>query len=306
MSVNPAVIGKELGPVERTWTARDVMLYALGVGAGTADPSRELHLTTENSRDTRLQVLPTFAVLLAAWPPSSDMGDFRLSQVLHAEQAVRLPADLPASGSARAYGRVMAIDDKGSAAVIRMTNRIESPTGELLAESEQAIYVRGEGGFGGPRGSRPAWTRPERDPDGEVAFTTRPDQALLYRLSGDTNPLHSDPSAARDSGFERPILHGLCAYGIAGRLLTQELCGGDTSRVEEVRTRFSSPVFPGDTLVVRYWRTADGALYQCLAGERIVLDHGVFLHRGAPQAGRGVGVSRPVPGGGVLYPDSQE
>jgi acyl dehydratase len=279
MSLNTSIIGREHGPVQYSWTERDVMLYALGVGAGAADASRELHLTTENSRAATLQVLPTFAALMMGGPPASDQGDFRLSQMLHAEQSVRLHRDLPVSGTVRVYGRVTAMEDKGSAAVIRLANRIEDSAGVPVAENEQVIFLRGEGGFGGERGAGSTWARPGREPDGEVSFTTRPDQALLYRLSGDRNPLHSDPLAARDQGFERPILHGMCTYGIAARLLAGELCGGDASRVGEVRARFSSPVMPGDTLAVRYWRTPDAVLYQVLAGDRIVLDHGMFRER---------------------------
>jgi acyl dehydratase len=279
MSVNTSIIGKEHGPVEYSWDERDVMLYALGVGAGAADASRELHLTTENSRTARLQVLPTFAALMTGGPPASDQGDFQLSRMLHAEQSVRLHRDLPASGTVRVYGRVTAMEDKGYAAVIRLAHRIEDLAGIPLADNEQVIFVRGAGGFGGERGARVTWERPGREPDGALGFTTRPDQALLYRLSGDRNPLHSDPLAARDQGFERPILHGMCTYGITARLLAGELCGGDASRVGEVRARFSSPVLPGETIAVRYWRTADGVLYQAMAGERIVLDHGVFRQR---------------------------
>jgi acyl dehydratase len=279
MSLNTSIIGQEHGPVEYSWDERDVMLYALGVGAGAADASRELHLTTENSQVARLQVLPTFAALMLGGPPASDQGDFRLSQMLHAEQSVRLHRDLPSSGTVRVYGRVAAMEDKGSAAVIRLAHRVEDLAGVPLADSEQVIFVRGAGGFGGDRGARATWARPGRDPDGELRFQTRPDQALLYRLSGDRNPLHSDPLAARDQGFERPILHGMCSYGIAARLLAGELCDADASRVGAVSARFSSPVLPGDTLCVRYWRTAGGALYQALVEDRIVLDHGVFRLR---------------------------
>jgi acyl dehydratase len=140
-----------------------------------------------------------------------------------------------------------------------------------------SAFIRGEGGWGGERGpSGPRNEAPDRDPDATITYPTRPEQALVYRLSGDRNPLHSDPSFAALAGFDRPILHGLCTYGFTGRALLHELCGSDPARFRSMEGRFSSPVMPGEELTVQVWRTGDGqAVYRTLAsGDRVVLDSG--------------------------------
>jgi acyl dehydratase len=151
--------------------------------------------------------------------------------------------------------------------------------GQPIVTSRSGAFIRGEGGFGGERGPSTSWERPDADPDDRVEYTTRPEQALLYRLSGDRNPLHSDPSFAAMGGFERPILHGLCTYGFTGRALLHKLCDSDPARFGTMYARFSKPVTPGDTLVVAMWKQPDGALFQTSTKDgTVVLDHGRFTY----------------------------
>jgi acyl dehydratase len=169
--------------------------------------------------------------------------------------------------------------DKGSGAlVVTETESVDAATDKPLFTTRSAAFIRGEGGWGGDRGpSGPRNVPPERTPDHEVTYTTRVDQALTYRLSGDRNPLHSDPSFATAAGFERPILHGLCTYGFTGRALLHTLCDGDPARFRSMEARFSSSVYPGDDLTIAMWRTGDGeAIFQTRrTGDQVVIDGGL-------------------------------
>jgi acyl dehydratase len=211
--------------------------------------------------------------------------------LLHGSQEIRLHAPLPASGELSVVSEVADIQDKGEGknAIIVMRGKGTDPTtGELIAETLSTAVIRGEGGFGGQPGQRPAAPEcPDREPDARIAMPTRGDQALIYRLSGDRNPLHSDPWFAREmAGFDRPILHGLCTYGFAGRALLAELAGNDASKLTAVSARFTSPVFPGETLTTSIWRTEPGrAVYRTEASApdgsnaRVVLDDGSAEYR---------------------------
>lgn len=276
MPVNPDAVGSVGDPVTHSWDQRDVMLYALGVGAGVDD----LALTTENTRDTELVVLPTMAVVLGVGGAGAmaHIGTFNPVMLVHGAQAIELHAPIPTSGTVSTVGELTAIWDKGSGAVIEMTSTstLEGTDSPLFTQVSQ-IFLRGEGGWGGERGpSGPRNVAPDTAPDHEVTLTTRPDQALLYRLSGDHNPLHSDPSFAQMAGFERPILHGLCTYGFTGRGLVSALCDGDPKGLTSMDGRFSSPVFPGEALTVKIWRTDDGeAVFRTHGGDdRVVIDAG--------------------------------
>jgi acyl dehydratase len=264
------------------------MLYALGVGAGTDD----LPFTTDNSHDITQQVLPTFAVICCpAFGAATKVGSFNWGMLLHGSQEIRLHAPLPASGELSVVSEVADIQDKGEGknAIIVMRGKGTDPTtGELIAETLSTAVIRGEGGFGGQPGQRPAAPEfPDREPDARIAMPTRGDQALIYRLSGDRNPLHSDPWFAREmAAFDRPILHGLCTYGFAGRALLAELAGNDASKLTAVSARFTSPVFPGETLTTSIWRTEPGrAVYRTEASApdgsnaRVVLDDGSAEYR---------------------------
>jgi acyl dehydratase len=291
VSIDPGVVGRrrEVGLI--SWTSAQALLYALGVGAGGTGVHDELAFTTENSHDTRQQVLPTFvAVLAMRGGDGTDLGDvmnlvrgagaFSLAQILHGEQTVALHGALPVTGTARATAYVSAVHDKGRNAVVECVVELrDADSGEPLAESVSSLVIRGEGGFGGEPGTTPDWTAPTRAADHTRSYPTRPDQALLYRLSGDRNPLHSDPWFARSAGLERPILHGLCTYGFAGRALLHEVCGGDPGRFGTMSARFTATVLPGDTLDVSVWRTTDGAVFRASVGERVVLDRGTFRLR---------------------------
>jgi acyl dehydratase len=252
---------------------------ALGVGAGADDPEDELAFTTENSDGVVQEVLPTMAVVLVAgggvW---KRVGSFDPAMLVHGEQAIELHRPLPVEGVARSTTRIAAIHDKGSGAVVvTETEAVDAATGEPLFTNRSSAFIRGEGGFGGDRGPSGARLVPEdREPDEVVRYVTRRDQALLYRLSGDRNPLHSDPAFARRAGFDRPILHGLCTYGFTGRALLHSVCGGDPSRFRSMEGRFSSPVWPGDTLTVSVWRTGDGeAAFRTARDDgTVVLDQG--------------------------------
>lgn len=255
MALNLDAVGRISEPVERSWTERDVLLYALGVGAGAEDPTgAELPFTTENSEGVELAVLPTFAVVLAAGG-RIDIGRFDPAMLVHGEQEIELHGPLPVAGTASVTRRVTDIYDKGSGAlVVNETTGVDPNDGRTLFVGRASLFIRGEGGFGGERGpAGPPVEVPDSDPDLVTTYPTRPDQALLYRLSGDRNPLHSDPAFARRAGFDRPILHGLCTYGITGRALLHGCCGSDVARFGTMAGRFSRPVWPGDSLTVKIW-----------------------------------------------------
>ncbi|MCB0951013.1 MAG: MaoC family dehydratase, partial [Mycobacterium sp.] len=201
-------------------------------------------------------------------------------------------APLPPSGKLSVVSEVADIQDKGegkNAVVMLKATGSDPETGQPIAETSATLVIRGEGGFGGQPGQRPAAPEiPERDPDARVALPTREDQALIYRLSGDRNPLHSDPWFARElAGFPKPILHGLCTYGVAGRALVADLGGGDASKITAISARFTSPVFPGDVLTTSIWRLEAGrAVFRTEAANpdgsevRLVLDDGAVEYSG--------------------------
>ena len=291
MSIDLDAVGRRhaRGPIP--WSSSQSLLYALGVGAG-GGPHGELAFTTENSHGTPQQVLPTFAAVLAMRDGDSNLGDVMnllrgvgdvpLAAILHGEQAVTLHGALPVAGTASATGYISAIYDKGPNAVVESVVELRNAgSGELLAETVSSLVVRGAGGFGGEPGATPAWSAPEGPADITLTYPTRPDQALLYRLSGDRNPLHSDPWFARSAGLQQPILHGLCTYGFAGRALLHEVCGGDPDLFGSMSARFTSMVVPGDTLDIAVWRRTEGAVFRASVGDRVVLDRGTFHLRTA-------------------------
>jgi acyl dehydratase len=276
MPINHDVVGATGEPTEHSWTSKDGLLYALGVGAGTD----ELAFTTENSIDLPQRVLPTMGVVLGmtAMNAVRHIGEFNPAMLVHGEQGITLHREVPVEGTLVGTSRIAGIYDKGSgAAVVAEVDCVEAGSGEPLFSTSSTMFIRGEGGWGGDRG--PSGTRnapPERAPDHSVSYRTRPDQALIYRLSGDRNPLHSDPRFAELAGFDRPILHGLCTYGFTGRALLHTLCGSDPSRFRSMEGRFASPVFPGEELTIEMWVVGDGECTFQTKGEdgRVVLNGG--------------------------------
>jgi acyl dehydratase len=258
MPINPDAVGQESDPVSTSWTSKDALLYAVGIGAGT----NELAFTTENTNGVEQQVFPTMAVVIG-WGMGSAMrgiGSFNPAMLVHGEQRVTLHKPIPPEGSATLKSKLVGIYDKGKAAVVATeTTATDEGDGTPLYTNYSSAFIRGEGGWGGDRGpSGPRNVPPEREPDHEITYQTSPDQALVYRLSGDRNPLHSDPSFAAMGGSDRPILHGLCTYGFTGRALLHALCGSDPARFQHVEGRFSSPVLPGDALSIKMWETGPG------------------------------------------------
>lgn len=269
-TINLDAVGVESEPMTWSWTSKECMLYALGVGAGVD----ELTFSTEKDQ----QVLPTFATVIGgiggAW---SKLGH-RPGTIVHGEQEISLRGPLPPQGEAVSTSRITAIYDKGSGAVaVGESTVADARTGTVLFTGRTSMFVRGAGGWGGDRG--PSSTRndpPDRRPDHVVTHQTLAQQALIYRLSGDYNPLHADPEFARAHGFERPILHGLCTYGFAGRALLSALCQGDPSRFGGMEARFAKPVLPGDALVTKMWEDGDGAIFVTETGEGVTVLAGRF------------------------------
>ena len=276
MPINPDAAGSVGQPAEFSWTSKDSLLYAMGVGAGVSDPTGfELEFTTENSNDVTQRALPTQVVVMGGGS-TPGFGDFNPVHLLHAEQAITLHQPVPAAGTAVATGRVGPIYDKGKAALVYLETDVADVDGNLMWNTRSGLFIGGEGGWGGDRGPATEWHLPDRDADHVVAYPTRPDQALLYRLNGDRNPLHSDPTFAAAAGFDKPILHGLCTYGFTGRALLHALCDSDPDRFGGMGGRFKSPVVPGETLEVHAWEEDGRVIFQTRVGDRVVFDNGVM------------------------------
>ncbi len=263
MPIDLSAIGKKLSPVTHTYTERDVLLYALGVGAGTD----ELRFTYEQD----LKVLPTFAVI-PAFPAMLNLGGAMAVNpvmVLHGEQRIELHGPIPTAGTVTTTPTIKAVYDKVKGALVVVETESVDERGRLLFRNTSGIFARGEGGFGGDRGpSGPKNAPPERPPDRSIAMKTLPQQALLYRLSGDMNPLHADPNFAKMAGYDRPILHGLCTFGHAGRAVLQAFCGNDPARMKSFEVRFSGVVFPGETITTDMWQVEKGKIVFTAKTER--------------------------------------
>jgi acyl dehydratase len=267
MPIDPSVaIGADVGSRTFSWTESDVLLYHLGIGAGTRQGDHvspaALRLTLDGPA---LQVLPSFGVVVPTFhetdPPPLDLPgcDINLAQVVHGSQSISVSGPLPTSGTATLSTTLTDVWDKGKAAVIwqegvaRATLPDGAP-GEELWRVRSSIFVKGEGGWGGDRGTAEPVVLPAREPDLLTSYAVTPQQALLYRLCGDRNPLHADPDFAKTAGFPAPILHGLCSYGIVLRELTDGLLEGDATAVRGFSGRFTGVVFPGETIQVAGWR----------------------------------------------------
>ncbi|CAM3213493.1 MaoC/PaaZ C-terminal domain-containing protein [Nocardioides dubius] len=253
-------VGAALPDRTFSWTESDVLLYHLGIGAGSREgdnlSAQALRYTLD---DANLQVLPSFGVVVPTFhetnPPALDLPgcDIDLQMVLHGSQEIQVHRPIPTSGSATLKVTITDVWDKGKAAVIVQEGKAFSPDGEHLWTVRSSIFVRNEGGWGGDRGPSTKVELPERTPDAEASYTVTPQQAMLYRLCGDRNPLHADPEFAAGAGFPAPILHGLCSYGIVLREVTDAVLGGDAAKVGGFSARFAGVVFPGDTIKVSAW-----------------------------------------------------
>ena len=280
MPLNPDAVGFKTKPGRRSWDSKDALLYALGVGCGVND----LAFVTENSEGIDQQVLPTMGVVLGTpgSSPFETVGEIDWTMLLHGGQSIELHAPIPVAGTVESVAEIVGIYDKGSAAVIVMeTESKDAESGTPMWTTRSSTFIRGAGGFGGDRGpSGKKNVPPDRSADREVTYTTSQDQALIYRLSGDRNPLHSDPKFAAAAGFDRPILHGLCTYGVTGRALLSALCDNDPARFKKMEARFSASVYPGDDLTIRIWDTGAGqAVFQTVRpGDQVVIDGGGFTY----------------------------
>jgi acyl dehydratase len=262
-------LGSELPEGSSSWGPDDVMLYHLGVGAGVpaTDPN-ELTYTYEQN----LKVLPSFGVIPVFGTLMGVMNvpgvQINPMMILHGEQDLEIHKPIPTSATAKHSAKVIEIWDREKGASIVLEAKTTDASGDPLFTNRFSVYVRGEGGFGGERGPRPGNLPPEREPDIAVESTTLPQQALLYRLSGDKNPLHADPSFAAMGGFDKPILHGLCTFGIVCKAVVDNALDGDVTKVARYQVRFSGVVYPGETIQTNVWREGNQILLRALVKER--------------------------------------
>ncbi len=288
----PDILDQKTAPRTFSYDDKDVMLYALGVGMAR-DQMNETELAFVYEKN--LKVIPTAATVLAsgmrgAAGPAPEMpAGHRPSQinflmVVHGEQKVELHKPLRASGTYTAQGRTVGAYDKGAGkgAVIINETVWTDEKGEKVATLTGSTFARGDGGFGGPsEGAPEPHVVPTRAPDISVDFDTRDDQALLYRLNGDRNPLHSDPEVAKKAGFDKPILHGLCTYGITCRAILQEVVNFDPDQIYSHQARFSAPVIPGDTITVDIWKDGKNISFEARVKARnaTVIKNGLTVLR---------------------------
>lgn len=282
MAIDPdKLLNWPFADVEQTYTSRDAIIYALGVGLG-ADPMDEGQLRfVFEERD--FEVLPTMAAVMCTpgfWVRDPESG-IDWHKVLHGEMGIELHQPLPAEATITARNRVVDIIDKGEgkgALLFQERTVTDKATGTPLATLTSTTFARGDGGFGGHSGPQPQpHALPERAPDAVCDLPTLPQAALIYRLSGDPNPLHADPKVAAAAGFERPILHGLGTLGVAGHAILKTYCDYDVARFKSLKLRFSAPVYPGETIRTEMWRDGDQVSFRARVVERdvVVLNNGL-------------------------------
>ena len=259
----------EFADGEGSWDRDDVILYHLGVGAGVpnTDPG-ELEYTYEKN----LKVLPSFPTVVRSGLTANIFAvpglEFNPALLLHGEQDVEIHQPLPPEAKFRSSARIVDIYDKGKAALLILEISTVDMSGAPLFSSRMSLFLRGEGGFGGPSGPKVGNEAPDREPDGVIESETLPQQALLYRLNGDKNPLHCDPDFAKSAGFDTPIIHGLCSYVIACKAIVDGALDGDISQVVRYQARFRGIGFPGETYLTRYWRDGDRILIDSSSKQR--------------------------------------
>ena len=270
MPIDPKqALGAQVAQETKSWNADTIILYHLGLGAGIpATDGRELQYTYEKE----LKVLPSFGVIASYISGASLLNvpgmSFNPALLLHGEQDLEILEPIPVQGKVTNTARISDIFDKGKAALVWRETECKDDSGKVLVRSRSAAFIRGEGGFGGEPGPQAGNLPPEREPDRVVESPIMPQQALIYRLSGDKNPLHAEPAFAEQGGFDAPILHGLCTYGMACKAAVDHLLDGDTTRVARYQVRFAGVVFPGETLVTSMWEEGDRILLAASVKER--------------------------------------
>jgi acyl dehydratase len=267
------LIGKRVGPIPFEYTWKNVILYALSVGAGT----EELQFIYERARGG-LKVFPSFATVMSGDVFAELFRDVQvdLSRFIHGDEAIKLYRPIPPGGKALVEAEITNVYDKGKGALIVWRLNVATEQDEPMAEAEHGIFYVGAGGFGGDPGPKAEALEPPEgaQPDFTTSYYIPENQAALYRLNGDLNPLHLDPEFAKLGGYPRPILHGLCTYGYAVRAILFRTCNGDVARFKEFKARFSGVVYPGDMLVTEGWRDKDGRYLIRSRTERgVVLSH---------------------------------
>ena len=267
--------------VRQSYSARDTVLYALGVGLG-ADPLNEDELRYVFEESGSFSALPTMVVVLGSpgfWSRDPETG-IDWVRILHGEQKLELHAPIPTAATITARTRVTGVADKGAgkgALILSERTLVDAATGTPLATLTSTTFARGNGGYGGPSDAMPQPHRlPDREPDTVCDLPTDDRAALIYRLSGDYNPLHASPSVARAAGFDKPILHGLCSLGVAGHALLRTCCGYDAGRLRAMQLRFSAPVYPGETIRTEIWQDGTEVSFRSRVIERdvVVLNNG--------------------------------
>ena len=270
MPIDPAkALGAEIPESYAQWDEDDVILYHLGLGAGVpATDPRELEYVYED----KLKVLPSYGVIpvgnLLGGLDSIDGMQFDLAMLLHGEQDLEIRKPIPTAAKVSSGGRITGVYDKGKAALVIAETETKDEQGDVLFVNRFSLFIRGEGGFGGESGPKAGNAAPDRAPDLVVETPTLPQQALIYRLSGDKNPLHVDPAFAALGGFDTPILHGLCSYGIVCKAAVDNVLAGGTSRVARYQVRFAGVAFPGETIVTSIWNEGDTLLLSAASKER--------------------------------------
>jgi acyl dehydratase len=270
MPIDPKVaLGAKLGEGSYSWTKDQVILYHLGVGAGNpaTDPG-ELEYTYEKN----LKVLPSFGVI----PVFGALGglgsipglEFNFAMLLHGEQDIQVHQPIPPEATVTSSGEIAEIWDKGKAALVVLEVKTRDEAGKPLFTNRFSLFLRGEGGFGGESGPKAGNVAPDREPDGVIESPTLPQQALIYRLSGDKNPLHADPEFAKIGGFDKPIIHGLCSFGVVCKAVVDDVLGGDVTKVARYQVRFAGVGFPGETYRTSWWKEGDKVLIQASSKER--------------------------------------
>jgi acyl dehydratase len=270
MPIDPSkALGAELGSGSYEWDRDQVILYHLGLGAGVpaTDPG-ELEYCYEKN----LKVLPAYGVIpvfgalvgLGAVPGM----EFNFAMLLHGEQDLEIHQPIPPEAKVTSSGCVKEIWDKGKAALVVLEVVTNDESGAPLFTNRFSLFLRGEGGFGGEPGPKAGNKAPDREPDGVIEVPSMPQQALIYRLSGDKNPLHADPEFAKMGGFDTPITHGLCSYGVVCKAIVDNVLGGDTTKVARWQARFAGVAYPGETYVISYWKEGDQILVAAASKER--------------------------------------